>query len=87
MFSFLIQNSVLIREVIRHQYDFAYTTLDALMEAIARRRDLAALENSLHFDFAAARTKEFLGSAGCTRVLTHLSHIVTPCRKGIRNFI
>jgi hypothetical protein len=40
---------------------------------------LAALEKSLHSDFpATGGTKEFLGSAGCTRVFTGLTHGYTP---------
>lgn len=37
MFSFLIQNTVLIEELIRNQYDFTFTTLDNLMQEVMRR--------------------------------------------------
>jgi tetratricopeptide (TPR) repeat protein len=40
MFVFLIQNTVLIEEVMRRDYDFTFSTLDALMEAMQRRPDL-----------------------------------------------
>jgi hypothetical protein len=59
MFSFLIQNTLLIREVIRSQYDFTFTTLDALMEAIERRRDLAAYLDQVEY----FRTVYFLSSS------------------------
>jgi hypothetical protein len=34
MFAFLIQNSVIIEELIRNEYDFAFSTLDALLERV-----------------------------------------------------
>jgi tetratricopeptide (TPR) repeat protein len=37
LFAFLIQNSVLIEEIIRTQFDFSFTTLDALMAETPRR--------------------------------------------------
>ncbi|MCL2380414.1 MAG: hypothetical protein FWC64_02335 [Treponema sp.] len=37
MFAFLIQNTVLIDYVIRRQFDFAFTTLDDLMERVLSR--------------------------------------------------
>ncbi|MCL2067245.1 MAG: hypothetical protein FWG99_07240 [Treponema sp.] len=36
-FSFLIQNSIIISEIIRRQYDFTFTTFDALTEEINSR--------------------------------------------------
>jgi len=36
MFSFLIQNTVIIEEVIRNRYDFSFTTLEALAPEIGR---------------------------------------------------
>jgi tetratricopeptide (TPR) repeat protein len=41
MFAFLIQNTVIIDEVIRRQYDFTFTTLEALAEEINRSPILA----------------------------------------------
>lgn len=38
--------------------------------------NLTLLKEGLHFDFPAARTKEFLSSAGCTGIFTGLSHTV-----------
>jgi tetratricopeptide (TPR) repeat protein len=42
MFAFLIQNSVIIAELIRHTYDFTFTSLEALIEEIGRRSILSA---------------------------------------------
>jgi hypothetical protein len=42
--------------------------------------ELTAFKQGLHFDFPAAGTKEFLGSAGCTGVFTGLPHGYTPCQ-------
>ncbi|MDR2394318.1 MAG: hypothetical protein LBD93_09230 [Treponema sp.] len=39
MFSFLIQNTIMIEEIIRNQYDFTFTTLDNLM-AVAMKRSV-----------------------------------------------
>ena len=36
MFSFLIQNTIIIEEVLRRQYDFSFSTLEALAEEINR---------------------------------------------------
>jgi tetratricopeptide (TPR) repeat protein len=40
MFAFLIQNTVIIDELIRKQYDFAFTTLEALTFEISRNKQL-----------------------------------------------
>ncbi|MDR2535572.1 MAG: hypothetical protein LBD29_06020 [Treponema sp.] len=37
MFSFLIQNTILIEEVLRNQYDFTFTTLDNLINEVMKR--------------------------------------------------
>jgi hypothetical protein len=42
MFAFLIQNTLLIDEVIRGRYDFAFTSLEDLMGEIRRQRQLLA---------------------------------------------
>jgi len=42
MFAFLIQNSVLIEEIIRRDYDYSFSTLENLMALVQRRPDLAA---------------------------------------------
>jgi len=59
MFSFLIQSTLVIEEVIRRQHDFTFTTLDTLMDAIQRRRDLLDyLEDTEYY-----RTLYYLGAA------------------------
>ena len=42
MFAFLIQNSVLIEEIIRRDYDYTFSTLENLMTLVQRRPELAA---------------------------------------------
>jgi len=42
MFAFLIQNSLLIEEVIRRDYDYSFSTLENLMAVVQRRPELAA---------------------------------------------
>ena len=40
MFAFLIQNTVLIEDAIRREFDFIFTSLDDLMQIIGNRREL-----------------------------------------------
>ena len=40
MFSFLIQNTVIIEEMLLSQYDFSFSTLDNLLNSLSRRYDL-----------------------------------------------
>jgi tetratricopeptide (TPR) repeat protein len=42
MFAFLIQNSVLIEEIIRRDYDYTFSTLENLVAVVQRRPELAA---------------------------------------------
>ena len=42
MFAFLIQNSILIDEIIRREYDFDFTNLENLLELVRLRPDLLA---------------------------------------------
>jgi tetratricopeptide (TPR) repeat protein len=42
MFAFLIQNSLLIEEIIRRDYDYTFSTLENLMALVLRRPELAA---------------------------------------------
>ena len=59
MFSFLIQNTLLIEEVLHRQFDYSFSSLDALMESISRRQDLREyLEEVEYF-----RTLYYLGAA------------------------
>ena len=59
MFSFLIQNTLLINEAMRREFDFLYTTLDALIDVVERRPDLMQyVEESEYF-----RTLYFFGAS------------------------
>ena len=59
MFAFLIQNTLIIEEVIRQQFDFTFTTLDNLMEAISRKPDVQSyLDETQYY-----RTMYFLGTS------------------------
>jgi tetratricopeptide (TPR) repeat protein len=59
LFAFLIQNSVLIEEVIRTQFDFSFTTLDSLIEETPRRPVLLAyIEEVAYY-----QTLYYLGTA------------------------
>jgi hypothetical protein len=59
MFSFLIQSSVLIDDVIHRQFDFTFTTLDSLMETIQRQQALLAyIEEAEYY-----KTLYYLGAA------------------------
>jgi tetratricopeptide (TPR) repeat protein len=40
MFAFLIQNTVLIEDITRRDYDYTFTTIDSIMDAMRRRPDL-----------------------------------------------
>jgi tetratricopeptide (TPR) repeat protein len=59
MFAFLIQNTLLIEEIIRGQFDFAYTTLDALMAEILKRPALSAYIDEAEY----YKTLYYLGAA------------------------
>ena len=59
MFAFLIQNSVLIEEVKRREYDFNFTTLEDLMNHIRARPEIEAfLEETEYY-----RTAHYLSAA------------------------
>jgi tetratricopeptide (TPR) repeat protein len=59
MFAFLIQNSVLIEEVIRREFDFTFTNLENLMGYVRSRPELQAfLEETEYY-----RTMYYLASA------------------------
>ena len=59
MFAFLIQNTLLIENVMRSQFDFTFTDLDSLMNALKRRHDLGDyLEETEYF-----RTIYFFGTS------------------------
>lgn len=59
MFAFLIQNTVLIEELIRNQFDFTFTSLDALMDETKKRPVLLAyIEEAEYY-----KTLYYLGAA------------------------
>ena len=49
MFSFLIQNTLLINEARRQMYNYEYTTLDDLMRVLSRRTDLIEWMDSVEY--------------------------------------
>jgi tetratricopeptide (TPR) repeat protein len=58
-FAFLIQNTVLLEEIIRSNFDYTFTSLEALMEEVNRRPSLVSyLEESDYY-----RTAYYLGNA------------------------
>ncbi|MDR2631675.1 MAG: hypothetical protein LBC60_12200 [Spirochaetaceae bacterium] len=59
LFAFLIQNSTIIEEVLRLQFDFVFTSLEALQNEIARRPALAAYTEEVEY----YKTMYYLGSA------------------------
>jgi hypothetical protein len=59
MFAFLIQNSVIIEEVIRQQYDFTFTSLEALAGEIPRYPLLSSYVETTEYD----KTAYYLGSS------------------------
>ena len=72
MFAFLIQNSLLIDEIIRREYDFEFTSLENLLELVRVRPELLAyIEETEYY-----RTIYYLASAlyatGRTRPATQL---------------
>jgi tetratricopeptide (TPR) repeat protein len=59
MFSFLIQNTVLLEEMLRHQYDFTFTRLEELMAAIERNSLLTAYIEDIDY----YKTAYYLGTS------------------------
>jgi tetratricopeptide (TPR) repeat protein len=59
MFAFLIQNTILIEEVQRSRYDFAFESLEALADALTRRDDLINFIGQVEY----YRCAYYLGSA------------------------
>lgn len=59
MFAFLIQNSVIIEEVIRQQYDFTFTSLETLAAEIQRYPLLSSYVENTEYD----KTAYYLGSS------------------------
>ncbi|GHT66103.1 hypothetical protein FACS1894110_09210 [Spirochaetia bacterium] len=59
MFAFLIQNTILLEEISRSEYDYTFTTLDDLMEKAMGKRELAAFVEDVEY----YRTGYYLGSS------------------------
>ena len=59
MFAFLIQNSIIIDEIKRHQYDFAFTDLAALMQEINKNKLLLSYINEIEY----FKTSYYLGAS------------------------
>jgi tetratricopeptide (TPR) repeat protein len=59
MFAFLIQTSTLIDEVLKHQFDYTFTGLDALMDETARRPAMSAYMDEVEY----YKTVYYLGAA------------------------
>jgi len=59
IFAFLIQNSLLVDEVIRRDYDYNYTTLENLIAVVQRRPELAAFMEETEY----YRTAYYLATA------------------------
>jgi tetratricopeptide (TPR) repeat protein len=59
LFSFLIQNTIFIDELIRNQFDFTFSTLDALIDAALRRPALPAYIEEVEY----YKTIYYLGAA------------------------
>jgi tetratricopeptide (TPR) repeat protein len=59
LFAFLIQNSIFIDELIRLQFDYAFTTLEELLDAVLNRPVLAAYFEETEY----YKTMYYLGNA------------------------
>jgi hypothetical protein len=59
LFSFLIQNSLIINEILKDKYDFTFTTLDDLMKELDRHPGLLAYLGEVEY----YKTIYYLGSA------------------------
>jgi tetratricopeptide (TPR) repeat protein len=58
-FAFLIQNTILLEEIIRNQYDFTFTTMNALIQEVMRRSVLAGYIEDVEY----YKTIYYLGAA------------------------
>lgn len=59
MFAFLIQNTILLQEILRSEYDYTFSTLDDLMEKIRGKSELEAYIEDVEY----YRTSYYLGSS------------------------
>jgi tetratricopeptide (TPR) repeat protein len=72
MFAFLIQNSVLIEEVIRRDYDYSFSTLENLMIFAQRRPELAAFMEETEYYRTVYYFATALYASGKTRPASQL---------------
>jgi tetratricopeptide (TPR) repeat protein len=59
MFVFLIQNSIFMDEIIHRQYDYSFTTLDNLLDEVAKQNRLVSYFEELEY----YKTMYYLGTA------------------------
>jgi tetratricopeptide (TPR) repeat protein len=59
MFAFLIQNTILLEEITRSEYDYTFSTLDTLMQEITGKRELQAYIDDVEY----YRTCYYLGTS------------------------
>jgi tetratricopeptide (TPR) repeat protein len=67
MFAFLIQNSLLIEEIIRRDYDYDFSSLENLMAVVQRRPELAAFVEETEYYRTAYYLATALYASGKTR--------------------
>jgi len=72
MFAFLIQNSVLIEEVIRRDYDYSFSTLGNLITLVQRRPELAAFIEEMEYYRTIYYLATALYASGKTRPASQL---------------
>ena len=72
MFAFLIQNSVLIEEIIRRDYDYTFSTLENLMALVQRRPELAAFMEETEYYRTIYYLATSLYASGKTRPASQL---------------
>ena len=72
MFAFLIQNSILIEEVIRRNYDFSFSDLESLMVFVRTRPELRAFLEETEYYKTAFYLSSALHATGKSRPATQL---------------
>ena len=72
MFAFLIQNSLLIDEIIRREYDFEFTSLEDLMELVGLRPELLTYVEETEYYRTAYYLASALFATGKTRPASQL---------------
>jgi len=72
MFAFLIQNSIIINDVIRREFDFAFSTLEDLMTFVRPGSELAAFMEETEYFRTAFYLSSALQATGRTRPAAQL---------------